>query len=337
MRRKDSSRYRDGRDLAIVRAVHREHGTFRRALEISFLLHLLLVFLIAPKLQQAWTIATADLTAPLTAAVQNEQRQPLEFEFVDMPTPEEKPPDDRPAPLSDMDRRAHGGEGEDGADRPGTTGNTRQLIQADGANFLGRGAPPTVPGPQYQQVPPPDRNQPERRQERPPQPEVPAPEGAGDEQQEEPVEQQRPSIPLPPPGVSMLPPDTGGFRENPDRAGGRVDEGGLSFDTSWYDWGPYAAAMLRKIRVNWRIPEIALLGVQGVVRIRYFIERDGTVTGLRITDESGKPPMDFAARDAIARASPFEPLPADLTGVEREGVTITFYYNSEPPRRRGRN
>jgi protein TonB len=89
--------------------------------------------------------------------------------------------------------------------------------------------------------------------------------------------------------------------------------------------------MLRKIRRNWVIPEIAQLGVQGVVKIRFFIERDGTVSGLRIVDESGKPPMDFAARDAIAHSSPFKPLPSDLTGVDREGVTITFYYNTHPP------
>jgi protein TonB len=88
--------------------------------------------------------------------------------------------------------------------------------------------------------------------------------------------------------------------------------------------------MLAKIRRHWRIPEIARLGVQGVVKIRFFIERDGTVTGLQIVDESGKPPMDFAARDAIFGSSPFEPLPSDLTGVDREGVTITFFYNSRP-------
>jgi len=94
--------------------------------------------------------------------------------------------------------------------------------------------------------------------------------------------------------------------------------------------------MLAKIRRNWRIPEIARLGVQGVVKVRFFIERDGTVTGVRIVDESGKPPMDFAARDAIAHSSPFEPLPSALGGVDREGVTITFFYNSSPPSRGGR-
>lgn len=94
--------------------------------------------------------------------------------------------------------------------------------------------------------------------------------------------------------------------------------------------------MLAKIRSNWHIPELAQMGVPGVVKIRFHIERDGTVTGLTILDESGKPPMDFAARDAIAYSSKFDPLPPDLTGVLREGVTITFYYNRKAPTRRSR-
>jgi periplasmic protein TonB len=208
-------------------------------------------------------------------------------------------------------------------------GNTEQLVQAVGGEVFDRGAPPqqigppTEPAPQQQPRPPVEET-------RPLEPE-PAPDGAGRDDTQPPQEQ--PRLQLPPTGSWALPPAVGGLPENPDREGGRVDEGGLSFDTQWYDWGPYADKMLRKIRRNWRIPEIARLGVSGVVRIRFFIERDGTVTGLTITDESGKPPMDFAARDAIADSSAFDPLPSDLTGVEREGVTITFYYNMSPRRR----
>jgi TonB family protein len=158
------------------------------------------------------------------------------------------------------------------------------------------------------------------------------PEGAGEEP--EPEQAVPPVVQLPPQRAWTLPPEEGGLPENPDTEGGRVDTGALSFDTQWYDWGPYAKAMLAKIKRHWQIPEIARLGVGGVVKIRYFIERDGTVTGLTILDESGKPPMDNAARRAILDSSPFEPLPTDLTGVTREGVTITFYYNITPPRRR---
>ena len=132
----------------------------------------------------------------------------------------------------------------------------------------------------------------------------------------------------------MLPPSEGGFTENPNREGGGVDSGALSFDTQWYDWGPYAKSMLAKIRRHWRIPEIARMGVTGIVKVRFYIERDGAITGLRVIDESGKPPMDFAARDAIADSMNFEPLPAGLGLNGPEGVTITFLYNVEPRNRR---
>jgi protein TonB len=75
------------------------------------------------------------------------------------------------------------------------------------------------------------------------------------------------------------------------------------------------------------------MGVPGVVRIHFFIERDGRVTGVEIERESGHPPLDFAARDAILNASPLPPLPADLGGTFHEGVTITFYYNTKLPER----
>jgi TonB family protein len=250
---------------------------------------------------------------------------------VDLAEEREEAPVNDQVPLSDLDRRAHGGEGELDADVPGSVGNTSQLVQAEGGDVFDRGAPPQVPGPPARQVPPP-RDQPEEPSEtEEPRELEPEPEGAGEVRDQ--PQARDPRIQLPPPGSWALPPAAGGLPENPDREGGRVDEGGLSFDTQWYDWGPYADKMLRKIRRNWRIPEIARLGVAGVVRIRFHIERDGTVTGLVITNESGKPPMDFAARDAIAHSSPFDPLPTDLTGVDREGVTITFYYNASPPRR----
>jgi len=302
--------------------VRRGGGLFRRAVELSILLHLLLLFVILPRASRVWP--AAQVVVPVVPPVPAER--PLEFEFVDLPEDrEEAPPEDRPVPLSDRDRRAHGGEGE-ASTRPGVRGTTPQLVQSDGGRQLDRGQPASRPGvpapPSPSQVDPVEpRPEPEVRRE---------PEGVG-----ETVPTPRPAVPLPAPGSWSSPPLAGGLPERPDRPGGKVDAGGLSFDTQWYDWGPYAKRMLAKIRKNWRIPEIAMLGVQGVVKIRFFIERDGRVTGLQIVDESGKPPMDFAARDAIADSSAFEPLPADLTGVEREGVTITFYYNLRPPTWRG--
>jgi protein TonB len=313
--------------------VRREPNVFHWALIISVLLHILLLLLM-PVARLVWP-APAE-TIVQTIETPENQRPPLEFEFVDLAEEREEKPDDPNAPLSDLDRRAHGGEGER-ADRPASQGNTRQLVQAQGGDTLASGAPPALPGQQVApaQVPDPNEPIPEEQQPDEPTPErEPAPEGAGEVEPE-----QRPEVPrikLPPPGVFTMPQDLGGLMENPNRDGGGVDTGALSFDTQWYDWGPYAKAMLAKIRRNWDIPQLARLGVAGRVRIRYFIERDGTVTGLQILDESGKPPMDNAAFQAIAKSSPFKPLPVDLPGIDREGVTITFYYNTDPPDRGGR-
>jgi len=108
-----------------------------------------------------------------------------------------------------------------------------------------------------------------------------------------------------------------------------VDSGPLSFDTVGYDWGAYAAEMIRKIKRNWDVPALARYGVKGRLTIRFYILKDGRVDGERILSNSGVPPFDNAAFLAIAHSSPFRPLPSDL-GKEREGVTVTFFYNIRP-------
>jgi TonB family protein len=119
--------------------------------------------------------------------------------------------------------------------------------------------------------------------------------------------------------------DGGGY----DRDGGFVDSGPLSFDTVGYDWGAYAAEMIRKIKRNWDVPALARYGVKGRITIRFYILKDGRVEAERILSGSGTPPFDNAAFQAISRSSAFRPLPADL-GHDREGVTVTFFYNIRP-------
>lgn len=288
------------------------------AVVVSLVIHLLLLWLL-PR-----GAALVAMLLPTPAVAQPEQPvendEPIRFEFVDLPEQRAEAPSRPDAPGSDLSRRAHGGQGE-ASQRPGSVGNTYELQLAPGAAAPVPAPPSGEPDPRRQVEPRPDS--PGR-----PSPDLP------DEGSSTVV---RPKVVEPEParpilrGLSPLsqPPDSGGAV--PDREGGQVDLGPLSFDTQWYDWGPYAAEMLRRIRYHWRIPEIAQLGVQGVVRIRFLIEKNGRVSGLQIQSESGHPPMDFAARDAILNASPLPPLPSDLTGVEREGVTITFYYNVRPP------
>jgi TonB family protein len=130
-------------------------------------------------------------------------------------------------------------------------------------------------------------------------------------------------------------------RAQPAGTGGRVggekgfaESGPISFETQWYDWGPYAAAMVAKIRLHWyqNMPEVIRLGLKGVVVIRFTIQRDGRITDITTLESSGVPPFDYAAAKAIELASPLSPLPKDFPEPD-ERVTAAFYYNMTPPGR----
>jgi TonB family protein len=113
---------------------------------------------------------------------------------------------------------------------------------------------------------------------------------------------------------------------------GLAEQGPISFETSWYDWGPYAQAMVSKIRVNWyaNMPQLIRTGIGGVATIRFTIQRDGRVTDIIVLKSSGHPPYDFAARKAIELSSPLSPLPGDFPNPD-ERVTAMFYYNTKMP------
>jgi TonB family protein len=111
--------------------------------------------------------------------------------------------------------------------------------------------------------------------------------------------------------------------------GGVAGSGPLTFDTTWYDWGPYAAEMVSRTKTHWDVPDIARLNLKGKVVLRFYIRADGRVEGASIISHSGVPRFDEAALKAVLTSSPFRPLPKEL-GHDREGVTLTFYYNIRP-------
>jgi TonB family protein len=128
--------------------------------------------------------------------------------------------------------------------------------------------------------------------------------------------------------------ESGAGIPNPD--GGFLDSGPVSFDTSWYDWGAYADEMVRRIKLHWDVPELARLGWKGRLTVRFYIMADGRVADAKYISKSGVPPFDFAAFQAIIKSDPFRPLPKDLLaqvpGKDREGITVTFFYNMRPGR-----
>jgi TonB family protein len=115
---------------------------------------------------------------------------------------------------------------------------------------------------------------------------------------------------------------------------GFAQDGPLSFESQWYDWGEYAEGMVNRIRVNWysNMPHLIQTGLKGVVTIRFTIHRDGSITDVTILSSSGVPPYDFAAKKGIELSSPLNPLPKDFPN-DIEHVTVMFYYNQELPKR----
>lgn len=113
---------------------------------------------------------------------------------------------------------------------------------------------------------------------------------------------------------------------------GFAEQGPISFETSWYDWGDYAQSMVSRIRVNWYsvMPALLSTGVKGAVTIRFTIHSDGHITDIETLKESTVKPYDYAARKAIELSSPLKPLPKDFP-YPSERVTCTFYYNMEIP------
>jgi len=60
--------------------------------------------------------------------------------------------------------------------------------------------------------------------------------------------------------------------------------------------------------------------------VRFVIEKDGTLSTIKILSESGVPAYDSAAQLALEASNPLPPLPSDFPK-EREGVTGRFLYN----------
>jgi TonB family protein len=120
---------------------------------------------------------------------------------------------------------------------------------------------------------------------------------------------------------------------NPD--GGFVDTGGLSFESTWFEWGDYWDAFVRRVKLHWKVPlDLMMLGAKGKVTITMAILADGRLADMRVVRPSGTIPFNFSAEQALQTSSPFRPLPKELLrqvpGKDRERVTVTFFYNLRP-------
>jgi protein TonB len=101
--------------------------------------------------------------------------------------------------------------------------------------------------------------------------------------------------------------------------------GDLFFDPQGADFTAWANTMRIEVHRNWIVPQSVRFGARGHVSIEFRIERDGTLSALRIVRESGTPALDRAAVNAL-RGARFLPLPADYRPAQL-AIQVTFFYN----------
>jgi len=103
---------------------------------------------------------------------------------------------------------------------------------------------------------------------------------------------------------------------------------GFHFDAKGADFTLWVNHLKNEVYRNWIMPQPALLGASGHVDFAFTVERDGTVSALRILKSSGTASLDRAAQNALT-SSRILPLPDDY-GPPRLTIQVSFYYNEAP-------
>ena len=104
--------------------------------------------------------------------------------------------------------------------------------------------------------------------------------------------------------------------------------GGLYFDPQGADFTLWINTFKNEVYRNWIVPQAALFGFRGHVDFEFTVERDGSMSALRMLKSSGTTSLDRAAQNALT-SSRFLPLPDDY-GPPRVTMQVTFFYNEAP-------
>jgi len=104
--------------------------------------------------------------------------------------------------------------------------------------------------------------------------------------------------------------------------------GPLFFDPEGADFTLWLDRFRNEVYRNWIVPNAILLGIRGHVDLEFTVERDGSVTGLKLVKSIGNAALDKAAANAIL-AGRFLPLPSDFAP-PRVTMQVSFYYGEGP-------
>jgi len=107
----------------------------------------------------------------------------------------------------------------------------------------------------------------------------------------------------------------------------RASIGGISLNTTAWDFAPYLLDLKRRIKQKW-IPPIAftaLGAVHGYTWIRFRIYPNGHMEGMEVIEIEGHNSLHKSSANAVKGAAPFRALPADFPEKYLE-IEFGFYY-----------
>ena len=172
--------------------------------------------------------------------------------------------------------------------------------------------PPRVLGVEEPPPPPPPRVEPPPPEPPPPEPPAPEPEPVPEDvpvlvEKKKKVERKPPpkKRPAPPPPKAVEPPPKriGSPFGNP--LGASTNQATLGVEDPNFTYGYYLDRVVAVISSNWLRPMIGNLET----RLHFRIQRDGTITDLRVVESSTSREFDDAALRAVNASSPLPPLP----------------------------
>jgi protein TonB len=111
-------------------------------------------------------------------------------------------------------------------------------------------------------------------------------------------------------------------------SGNGQNQAGLYFDPQGADFTLWINTFKNEVYRNWIVPQTALFGFRGHVDFEFTVERNGSMSGLRLLKSSGTASLDRAAQNALS-ASRWLPLPDDY-GPPRVTMQVSFFYNEAP-------
>jgi TonB family protein len=104
--------------------------------------------------------------------------------------------------------------------------------------------------------------------------------------------------------------------------------GKLYFDPQGADFTLWVNRFTNEVYRNWMVPQKALRGFRGYVEFEFTIDRNGSMSALRMLKSSEAPPLDRAAEGALT-GSRLLPLPDDYKPPSA-AMKVTFFYDDVP-------